>query len=147
MTIDCVLLFIPNEQVFAFLCEHDPGLLDDALARKIVLCSPLTLFAVLAVIRQAVETFHLARTGDEILAALGGFTSQWEAFTEQLDRLGTHLERTQRAFETVTTTRRRQLERQLDRIEVLRTARGLDAGASDGDAPVRPLPHDRRSTG
>jgi DNA recombination protein RmuC len=144
-TVDCLLLFIPNEQLYAFLCEEDPDLLDDALGQKVVLCSPMTLFAVLAVIREAVEVFQLARTSDEILAALGGFAKQWGAFTEQLDKLGTHLERAESAFEALTTTRRRQLERQLDRVEDLRTARGIEP--ADPDNHLRALPDTGREVG
>ncbi len=33
-TVDCLLLFIPNEQVYAFVQEHDRAVLDDALARQ-----------------------------------------------------------------------------------------------------------------
>ena len=54
-TLDEVLLFIPNESVWAFIHERDPQLIDVALGQKVVLCSPVSLFAVLAVIRQAVE--------------------------------------------------------------------------------------------
>src|SRR5690606_37946843 len=61
-TVGWMVLFIPNEAVYAFVHEHDPELLGRALAQKVVLCSPLTLFAVLAVVRQAVDTFHLERT-------------------------------------------------------------------------------------
>jgi DNA recombination protein RmuC len=142
VTVDCLLLFIPNEQVYGFLHETDPSLLDDALRQKVVLCSPMTLFAVLAVIRQAVDVFQLARTGDEILSALGGFAKQWGAFTDQLDKLGTHLDRAHGAFEAVATTRRRQLERQLEQVEDLRSARGLDAAL---DRPLRALRADREA--
>ena len=31
-TVDYVLLFLPNEQLTGFIHEHDPGLLDDAMA-------------------------------------------------------------------------------------------------------------------
>lgn len=146
ITVDCVLLFIPNEQLFAFVQEHDPTLLDGALRRKVVCCSPLTLFAVLAVIRQAVESFALARTSDEILSLLGAFAGQWDRFVDQLETVGGHLERTQHAYETLTTTRRRQLERQLQRLDDLRVARDLpvaDAepdprGVADRGEPARP---------
>lgn len=126
-SVDCVLLFIPNEQLFAFIAQHDPELFDRALGQRVVCCSPLTLFAVLAVIRQAVDSFLLARTSDEILGLLGGFSDQWERFTVQMDTLGTHLDRAQRAYEGLSTTRRRQLERQLDQLELVRQERGLDA--------------------
>ena len=42
-TVDCMLLFIPNEQVYGFIQEQDRDILDDALRSKIVFCSPLTL--------------------------------------------------------------------------------------------------------
>ncbi len=71
-TVDCVLLFIPNEQVYAFIHEQDRTILDDALRDKVIFCSPLTLFAVLAVIRQAVDNFHLSRTSHEILGPAAG---------------------------------------------------------------------------
>jgi DNA recombination protein RmuC len=139
-TLDCVLLFIPNEQVYGFVHEHDPTLLDDALARKVVLCSPTTLFAVLAVIRQTVESFALERTSDEILQLLGGFAKQWGAFTDGLDKLGRGLETTQKAYDALSTTRRTQLERQLDRVEELRSHRGLEAAmAEDRSARLVPL--------
>ena len=54
-TVDHVLLFIPNEAIFAFVHEHDPGLLDHAISQKVVICSPSTLFAVLAVVRSGTE--------------------------------------------------------------------------------------------
>ncbi|MBW3602158.1 MAG: DNA recombination protein RmuC [Actinobacteria bacterium] len=127
-TVDCVLLFIPNEQVYGFIHQHDDQLLDTAMRAKVVFCSPLTLFAVLAVIRQSVDNFVLERTSREILSVLGGFSTQWRKFTDQLDTVGTHMERAQRAYETLTGTRRRQLQRSLDRVEELRRERGLAEG-------------------
>jgi hypothetical protein len=68
-TLDYVLLFLPNEAIYSYVHEHDAALLDDALRQKVVLCSPLTLYAVLAVVRQAAESAALERTSGEVLAA------------------------------------------------------------------------------
>jgi DNA recombination protein RmuC len=119
-TVDCVLLFIPNEQLYAFVQEHDAGLLDEALRRKVVMCSPLTLFAVLAVIRQSLDQFALERRSSEILDALGRFGEQWRRYIEQMDKLGTHLDRAQHSYDELVRTRRRQLERPLERLDELR---------------------------
>jgi DNA recombination protein RmuC len=124
-TVDCVLLFIPNEQLYGFIQEHDGAVLEHALGHKIVMCSPLTLFAVLAVVRQAVDSFRLERTTNEILEVLASFGKQWEGFVGQMDTLGKRLEGTAAAFDQLSGTRRRQLERQLDRIEDLRTDQAL----------------------
>ncbi|MGI9023955.1 MAG: DNA recombination protein RmuC [Acidimicrobiales bacterium] len=119
--VDVVLLFIPNEQLACFIQEHDAGVLDDAIRHNIVLCSPLTLFAVLAVIRQAADNFVLEQRSEEILEVLGGFGRQWQSFVDQMDKLGRRLDGAQDDFEALVGTRRRQLERQLDRIDDLRT--------------------------
>lgn len=128
-TVGYVLLFIPNESVYAFVHEHDPGLLDEALAQRVVLCSPFSLFAVLGVVRQAVENFMLERTSDEILDCLGGFTKQWDQFNAHLERLGKQFGTAQRTYDELTGPRRNQLQKQLDRIDTLRDARGLDVPA------------------
>jgi DNA recombination protein RmuC len=131
-TVDCVLLFIPNEQVYGFIHEHDRTVLDDALRQKVVFCSPLTLFAVLAVVRQAVDNFRLSQTSHEILELLGGFQKQWEKFVEQMDKVGRAVKTVDSAFEELRGTRARQLDRQLDRIDALRQRQALEAGDDDG---------------
>ncbi|MGQ0432050.1 MAG: DNA recombination protein RmuC [Microthrixaceae bacterium] len=144
-TLDEVLLFIPNESVWAFIHEQDPQLIDLALSQKVVLCSPVSLFAVLAVIRQAVEQARLTRTSDEILQCLAGFGQQWTKFSDALDMVAKRFDTAQRGLEEVTGPRRRQLERQLDRIEDLRARRGLpDAPVALGDGEGEAL---RRSAG
>jgi DNA recombination protein RmuC len=125
-TVDCVLLFIPNEQVYAFIQEQDRGLLDDALREKVVFCSPLTLFAVLAVIRQAVDNFRVSQTTQEILAVLHGFQKQWDKFVEQMDKVGRSLKTAGNAFDELEGARRRQLERELDKIDAVRRDQRLD---------------------
>ena len=132
-SVDCVLLFIPNEQLYAFVQEHAMTLLDDALRDRIVMCSPLTLFAVLAVVRQAVESFRTERTASEILEVLGSFRKQWDAFSTKMDALGRNLTTTTRAFDELAGARTRQLERQLDRIEDLQRHHALDV-TDAGDA-------------
>ncbi|HZL82797.1 MAG TPA: DNA recombination protein RmuC, partial [Candidatus Deferrimicrobium sp.] len=91
-TVSCVLLFVPIKSVFAFAQENDPNLIDYALQQRVVLCSPSTLFAVLAIIRQAVDTFTVKQRSKEMLAILGAFRKQWKAFVDEFDKLGKHLD-------------------------------------------------------
>ena len=83
-SVDYVLLFLPNESVVGFIHEHDPDLVELALGQKVVLCSPLTLFAFLGVIRQAFDNFMIEQTSDEILRLLGRFGQQWGKYKESL---------------------------------------------------------------
>lgn len=122
-TLDYVLLFLPNESIYAFVHEHDTALLDDALRQKVVLCSPLTLYAVLAVVRQASEAAALERTSGEVLAALGAFTQEWGRFCESMDKVGRAVDQVERAYGELAGTRRRALERPLARVDELRRQR------------------------
>jgi len=133
-TVDYVLLFIPNEQIYAFIHEQDSAILDDGIKNKVVFCSPITLFAVLAVIRQAVDNFSLQQASNEVLSLLGAFKKQWDEFVKKLDVLGKRISEAMEEYEALTTTRRRQLEKPLHRIEDLRKQRGLPVAPADDQA-------------
>ena len=122
-----MLLFLPNETVSGFVHEHDPALLDEALALKVVLCSPLNLFVLLGVVRQAHDNFAVERTADDMLATLGAFHQQWAKFTDALDAVEKRLESARTRLRGAERPRRRQLEKPLDRLEDLRRERGLPA--------------------
>jgi DNA recombination protein RmuC len=119
-TVDFVLLFIPNEQLYAFMHEQDHALMEDALRQQVVFCSPLTLFVVLALVRQMVENFKLARTSDEILSLLGEFTDQWGKFKLQMTKVGARIDAAGKEYEALVGTRKRALERPLLKIDDLR---------------------------
>jgi DNA recombination protein RmuC len=130
-SLDCVLLFIPNEALYGFIQEHDGSILEEALRHKIVCCSPLTLFAVLAVIRQTADNFRLERTSNEILELLATFDKQWKAFVEKMDKLDRSLATARRDYDELLGTRRRALERPLEKIATLRREHPLSL--ADGD--------------
>ena len=136
-TIDNVLLFIPNEQITGFIHEHDPSLLDDAMGQQVVMCSPLTLFAFLGVIRQAHDNFMIEQTSDEILQLIGKFGTQWTKYAEQIDKIKRRFQGVEKDFEALTTTRRRALERPLQELEAIRQQRNLPV-----DGELFALPED-----
>ncbi len=134
-TVDYLLLFIPNESVYGFLHEHDPGLIDMALAQKVVLCSPTSLFAVLAVIRQAVDNFLVERRSDEILSSIEGLRVQWNRFTESVDKVGRGLQSAQKGYDDLIGPRTRQFEKQLAKLESVRDGRLAELEADADDDP------------
>jgi DNA recombination protein RmuC len=123
--VDYVLLFIPNEQLTGFIHEHDPELLDHAMGSKVVMCSPLTLFAFLGVIRQAYDNFMIEQTSDEILKLLGAFGTQWRKYVDSVEAVKRKFDTVEREFDKLVGTRRRQLEKPLLQIEALRLQKGL----------------------
>lgn len=124
-TCDCVAMFIPNEGLCSFIHSEDAQLIDEALKNHVVMCSPLTLFSVLAVIRPAVDQFAMERTSNEILSLVGAFHKQWGAFVEQMNKVGKRIEDSATEFDALIGTRKRMLERPLGKIEDLRAQRQL----------------------
>lgn len=120
-TVDYVIVFIPNEQVYSFINESDANILDEALYQKVILCSPVTLYAVLAVIRQAVDNFKLEKTAAQILSLLSEFNKQWDKFKAGMDKMGRRIEDTRKEFIDLVSTRSRALEQPLAKIEQIRT--------------------------
>jgi len=110
-TVDYVIVFIPNEQVYSFINESDPGIMDEALKQKVVLCSPFTLYAILAVIRQAIENFNLEKTAAEILKLLGEFSKQWNAYKDKFKIMGDRLDAARKEYDFLVTTRSNMLRR------------------------------------
>lgn len=118
-TVDYVIVFIPNEQVYSFINEVEPTIMDEALKQKVILCSPFTLYAVLAVIRQAIENFNLERTASEILKLLVEFSKQWSLYKERFKVMGDRLDGARKEYDLLATTRSNMLERPLRKIEEL----------------------------
>ncbi len=119
-TVDYVLMFIPSEPLAGFVFERRPEIVDEALAQKVVPCAPASLFAVLAVVRQAVDNFVLAEAADELLQQMARFSGEWDAFKGELARLGRKLEEAQALFEGLRGPRTRALERPLARLAELK---------------------------
>jgi len=134
-TVDYVLVFIPIEQVYTFIQEQDSSIIDDALKQKVVLCSPLTLYAMLALIRQAIDNFYLQQSSRRIQELLGGFSKQWGKFIESMKTVGDRLESTRKAYDDMVGTRSRQLDRQVKAIDRANKAEGIKPLIADDDYP------------
>ena len=128
-TLDYVLVFIPNESMFHYIQQHGAPLVEEALRNRVVLCSPISLFAILSVIRHALDNFAIQQASNEILSVLASFDRQWERFTAQMDLVGKRFELAQKGFENLAGTRRRALERPLGRIQAIRQQRGIPDAA------------------
>ena len=125
-TVDYVLIFIPNEQIYRFILEADDKLINDCLNNKVVLCSPITLFSVLAIVRQAADNFALERSSREILKLLNDFNKQWDLFREKMGKVEKYLQQASDAYGDLMRTRSNGLERPLKRIEGLMTTYHLE---------------------
>ncbi len=120
-TVDYVLLFIPNEQIFSFINEHARDVIDEAMQGKTILCSPLSLYAILAVVRQSIDNFRMESKSQEMLKVFGMFNEQWGKFKDQMETVRNRFASTQKEYEDLVGVRTRQLDKPLEKIEELRS--------------------------
>ncbi|MYE26398.1 MAG: DNA recombination protein RmuC, partial [Chloroflexi bacterium] len=116
-TLDCVLVFIPNEQVYRFIHEQDESIIDKALRQKVILCSPLTLYIVLAVIHQAAQNFNIEQRSREIVSIVEEIRFEWGKYSDLMDGMGKNFATLQNKFNQLTMTRTKALDRKFDKIE------------------------------
>jgi DNA recombination protein RmuC len=128
--LDYVLLFIPNEGILGFIQQHRPGLVDDAVRRNVVLCSPLTLYAFLGVVRQATDSFHMEQNANQVLSLLTSFSKAWKSYVNNLVDIEKSFTKIQDKLRAVTVGKVMQnLRSPLNRIDDLAKARQI--GGSD----------------
>ncbi len=126
--LDYVLMFVPNESISGFVHEADPNLIDYALNKKVVLCSPLTLYAFLVVIRQATESFHTERTAASIMQQINKFTTQWELYETAVEKVKKSFNTLQEDIDSISVdgTRFKKLKVPVKDIEKMRKKQGVE---------------------
>ena len=125
--IDYVLLFIPNESISNFIQEKFPDLVDEALDNKVVLCSPTNLYAFLAIVRQANQTFQTQKATGEILGLLGGFNSEWKKYVSAVGDVRNNFDKLTDSMDLVVKGARfNKLAVAVRRMEELRDKKGIE---------------------
>jgi DNA recombination protein RmuC len=136
-SLDYVLLFVPNESITAFIHEADPTLIDWALERKVVLCSPLTLYSFLVVVRQATESFHTEETAAQIMQMMGKFRKQWENYVKSLEKVKKSFDNMQEELDDLTVGKRfKGLNRETKKIDDLRKQQNIAELPAGDDSPT-----------
>ena len=126
-SLDYVLMFVPNESISGFVHEADPTLIDYALSQKIVLCSPLTLYAFLVVIRQATDSFHTELTAASIMQQINKFNLEWDKYSATVEKVKKSFETLQSDIDSIGIdgTRFKKLKVPVKDIEKMRKKQGI----------------------
>lgn len=125
--LDYVLMFLPNESISGFVHEADPTLIDYALSKKVVLCSPLTLYAFLVVVRQATDSFHTEQTAASIMQQINKFNGEWDKYVKAVDDVKATFDKFSEKLEDISTggTRFNKLAVPVRAIEKMRKKQGI----------------------
>lgn len=125
--VDLVVMFVPGESFLAAACEHDPMLLDRALADGVVLATPTTLVALLKAVALGWREERLAADARTIAELGRELHDRTVTFAEHLGKVGRSLESSVKSYNSAVGS----LE-----SRVLPSARRLtDHGASPKELP------------
>ncbi|MCF7827300.1 MAG: DNA recombination protein RmuC [Candidatus Marinimicrobia bacterium] len=129
-TVDYAMMFIPNESIYGFINQEDPDFIGEALSKKIMICSPITLYAVLSLLNQATSNFMMEQRASEIMNEVVKFQQQWDKFTDVMDKTGKNLDVAVRQFQDLISTRKRALDRPVNKILELQKKEALIPGTT-----------------
>ncbi len=93
-----VVLFVPGDALLDGALAADPGLLDHAMARHVVMATPATLVALLRTVAFGWKQEQLAASGEEIRRLGHELYSRMGAFADHLLRMGAGLDRAVQAY-------------------------------------------------
>lgn len=141
--VDYVLMFLPNESISSFVHEADPTLIDYALSKQVVLCSPLALYAFLVVIRQATDSFHTEQTAASIMQQINKFDKEWANYVKAVDEVKSTFDKFAGKLDDIATdgTRFKKLGVPIRAIEKMRTKQGIPE-LSDAEVTILDDPDD-----
>ena len=125
-TVDYVLLFIPNESIYSFLNQEDSSLIDYSLKNKILLCSPINLYAILSLIRQSVASFAMEQRAGEMQELISVFKTQWIKFISKLNLMEKSINALNNHFDELKGPRIRSLEKPMDKINSLELGNNIE---------------------
>ena len=88
---DFVVLFIPGEHFLSAALEQNPGLLEEALSKKVILATPTSLVALLRAIAFGWNQQSITKNAEKIRDLGEDLYKRIATFTNHLAKLGSHL--------------------------------------------------------
>lgn len=119
-TLDYAIMFVPNEMVFSFINQQMPDLADEAISKRVLLVSPFTFLIVARTVLESYRNFMIGDTLKDIVIYVDEFVGEWEKFREKFEKYGRSIDTLKSDYDSITSTRVRQMERRIDKINSYR---------------------------
>ena len=115
-TMDFVILFVPNEMIFSFICDKLGEVSSDALKKKVIITGPFSFAAIARMIRQSYDNFKIQEDLHRVVGLIGKFKQEFSKYSDEFDRLGDRIKSMSKQYDSIATTRTRQLTKVVDQI-------------------------------
>ena len=96
--VDAVVLFIPVEGALSMALERDPGLLEYAISKDIILTFPTSLLAILKGLAMNIQQAQLAQNIDEIQKNAVELYRRYAIFTDKFNAVGANISKLNKSF-------------------------------------------------
>lgn len=116
---EMVVLFLPGDHFLSAALERDPELLERALAKKVLLATPVTLVSVLKGVAYGWRQERLAKNADELRRISSEFYERVRAFAEFYADSGRHLAKAVDAYNRSVASWESRLQPSLKRMREL----------------------------
>jgi DNA recombination protein RmuC len=123
---EMVVLFLPGDHLLAAALERDPELLDRALARKVLIATPVTLVSVLKGVSYGWKQERLAKNAEELRRIATEFYDRVRIFAETYAESGRHLAKAVQAYNRSVASWESRLEPSLKRMRELGAGGAVD---------------------
>ena len=115
-TLDFVIMFVPNESIFSFICDKLSDVSNEALEKKVIITGPFSFAAIARMIKQSYNNFKIQEDLHRVVGLIGKFKQEFSKYNNEFDKLGDKINSMSKQYDSVANTRTRQLAKVVDRI-------------------------------
>jgi len=141
--VDYTVMFIPAEPVLAAAFEADPALQQDAMERRVLLATPVTLLALLRTVALYWSQTRVAEEATAVWEAAREFHGRIKTFAGHLDKMGKGLAKALESYDAAVGSYERMVLPQGRRLEELEAPGGADAALPE----LEPIARSPRAIG
>lgn len=117
--LDFVIMFVPSESLLYSALSEDASLLEDALAKKVVIASPMTLIVLMRLLVIGWQKYELEKNVMEILNQTKELYNRFKPFIDNLENTGKHLDAAIESYNKTIGSYERNIFTSLQRVKEL----------------------------
>ena len=115
-TLDFVIMFVPNESIFSFICDQLNDISSEALEKKVIITGPFSFAAIARMIKQSYNNFKIQEDLHRVVGLIEKFKQEYLKYGDEFNKLGDRIGSMSKQYDSVANTRTRQLTKIVEKI-------------------------------